>query len=179
MARILLSSPFRISKPRPSLDPKLQELLAEIWDGSNSSEQLLSISVSSTESVGISQRASSRCLRFVDPTNGSSSIGEFVLGSGDVIFSGEPSTIVVPRNFSFLSPRAVPPSPHPPLSSPSLPLPSQPRWWRPDAALAPPLMAPRPHAPLWPLRAAPFPLPFSSMVERKEMEGGRRWSFCE
>jgi hypothetical protein len=52
--------------------------------------------------VFVSLRASFWCLRFVDPTDGSSSIGEFVLGSGEVVFSGEHSTIVAPRVSLFI-----------------------------------------------------------------------------
>jgi hypothetical protein len=85
-------------------------LLAEVRVGSNScdnsDEQLLSIHASSAESKGtivfVSSRASSRCLRFVDPTDGLLSIGDFVLVSGEVVFSTEPSTIVAHRVFLFL-----------------------------------------------------------------------------
>ena len=108
MPVILLSSHFRISKPYPSLDLKLPKLLAEVRDGSNSSnysnEQLLSICASTAESEGtiafVSSRASSWCLRFVDPTDDSSSIDKFVLGSSEVVFSNEPV-------------RVGPPFPHP------------------------------------------------------------------
>jgi hypothetical protein len=42
MVGILSSIPFRIRNPTPNLDLKLPKLLAEVRDGSNSGEQLLS-----------------------------------------------------------------------------------------------------------------------------------------
>jgi hypothetical protein len=105
MAEILSSSSFRISKLVPSLDLKLPKLLAEVQDDDNFGEQLLLSSVESEgTAVFVSSRSSSWCLRFVDLTDGSSSITKFALGSGEVVFSGEPSTIVVYGNSSFLSP---------------------------------------------------------------------------
>jgi hypothetical protein len=65
-----------------------------------------------------------------------------VFGSGEVIFSGKPSTIVAPRVSLFL---------HFPFAQ-GLPLPS--------------LNPPPP--PGWPV--SPYPSPLSSMVERKEEE---------
>jgi hypothetical protein len=60
---------FEIRNPISNLDPKLPKLLAEVWDGSNSSdnsgEQLLLIHVSLAESKGtparVSPRASYQC----------------------------------------------------------------------------------------------------------------------
>jgi hypothetical protein len=76
MAGILSPSLSKFQNPFPSLDLKLPELLVEVRDGSNSGEQLLSIRASSVESEGtvvfVLSRASSRCLLFVDPTDGSS-----------------------------------------------------------------------------------------------------------
>jgi hypothetical protein len=91
MDRILLSSPSKIRNPILKFDPKLPELLAKVRDGfnsvDNSDDQSLSTLASSTESEGaaafVSSRASSRCLQFLDSTNGSSSISEFVLGSNE------------------------------------------------------------------------------------------------
>jgi hypothetical protein len=78
----------KIQNPILRFDPKLPELLAEVQDSSNSDEQLISICASSVESEGtivfVSSTASSWCLRFVDPTDGSSAIDEFVLGSGEL-----------------------------------------------------------------------------------------------
>jgi hypothetical protein len=83
-------------------NPQFPELLVEVRDGSNCSnnigEQLHSIHASSVESEGtiafVSSRASSQCLRFV--TN-----WRFLLGSGEVFFSGEPSLHCCPRSSSF------------------------------------------------------------------------------
>jgi hypothetical protein len=108
-----------------SLDPKLPKLLAKVRDGShsgdNSGKQLLSIRASLSESKGtttfVSSRALSRCLGFVDLTDGSSLIGEFVLGSGEVVFSGEPCTIVV-HGISLFLPRSRSPSLSSPFPSP-------------------------------------------------------------
>jgi hypothetical protein len=55
MAGILSTSPFQILIQFPQLDPKLPQLLAEVRNGSNSGEQLLSIHVSSMESEGTTE----------------------------------------------------------------------------------------------------------------------------
>jgi hypothetical protein len=157
---------FEFRNPIPSLDPKLPELLTEVWDSSNSSEQLLLLHASSTESDGttafVSSRASSLCLQFIVSTDGSSSIGKSVLGSGEVVFSGEPSTIVGPRVSLFLHfpIRAGPLSPFP----------------HPSAAATLPPFSPTPvrsHSPS-PVAAVGLPPlpppPLSYMVERKEKE---------
>jgi hypothetical protein len=125
------------------------ELLAEVRDGSNSGKPLLSIHASSAESEGtaafVSSRASSRCLRFIDPIDSSSSIGEFVLGSGEV-FSGEPPPLLhlgFLRVFYFLV-RAGPlslPSPLPGGGATFPPPPLRPRW--PARSPAPACMPPR------------------------------------
>jgi hypothetical protein len=110
----------------------------------------------------VSSRALSRCLQFVDPNDSSSSIGEFVLGSGEVVFFGEASTIVAPRVSLFLRfhIRTWPLSPFP----------------HPLAVAPPPPFCPRPaHSPSLAAAATntpgrpPLP-PLSSMVERKEEE---------
>jgi hypothetical protein len=70
-------------------------LLTEVRDvsnsGGNSGEQLLSIRASSTEFEGttafVSLRASSWYLRFINPTDGSSSIDVFSIASGKVVLS--------------------------------------------------------------------------------------------
>jgi hypothetical protein len=66
-------------------------------------------------------RSSRRELRpgafdFIDSIDGSSSIGEFVLGSRDVVFSGELSTIVAPRVSFFLRFPFAQGLPHPSLT---------------------------------------------------------------
>ena len=96
----------------PSLDPKLPELLAEVRDDSNSDKQLLLIRASSAEFEGTTVFVSSRalsCFRFIDPTDDSSSINEFVLGSGEVVFSGELSHHCCHRVLHFLSPARADP----------------------------------------------------------------------
>jgi hypothetical protein len=55
MAEILSTSPFQILIPFPQLDPKLPQLLAEVRNGFNSGEQLLSIYASSMESEGTTE----------------------------------------------------------------------------------------------------------------------------
>jgi hypothetical protein len=87
MTGILSSSPFQISKPFPQFNPKLPKLLAEVQNGSNSDEKLLSIYASLAEYEGtatfVLPKASSRCFRFVDLTSGLPSIDEFLLGSSE------------------------------------------------------------------------------------------------
>jgi hypothetical protein len=109
----------------PSLDPKLTELLTEVWDSSNSGEQLLSIRALSAKSEGaaafVSSRASSRCLRFVDPTDSSSLINEIVLDSGECFFSSESLLHCCHGVRRVYLPRATPslhsgPPPPPPLA---------------------------------------------------------------
>jgi hypothetical protein len=102
--------------------------------GDNSDEQLLSIRASSMESEGttafVSSRASFRCLRFVDLTNGSSQIDDFVLGSDEGHLLWRASTIVVLRVSSCSS------FSHPCRASPSL-------LYHPQAASPlPPLILP-------------------------------------
>jgi hypothetical protein len=103
-------------------------LLAEVRDSSNSGEQLLSICAPTTESEGttvsVSSRASSRCLQFDDLTDGSSSIGGFVLGSGEVVFSDEPPSLLHLGFlcFSFFPSVQTPsPFPHPPPAAAPFP----------------------------------------------------------
>jgi hypothetical protein len=73
--------------------------------GDNSGEQLISIHASSAESEGtatfVLSRASSRCLRFVDPTDGSPSIGVFLLISGEhlLLRRGSPLVFFVSLHF--------------------------------------------------------------------------------
>jgi hypothetical protein len=132
----------KIRNPTPIQDPKLPILLAEVRDGSNSSdnsgEQLLLIRMSLEEFKGtvacVSPRASFRCLRFVDPTDGLSPIDVFLLGSCEVSSSGEPFHHCCPRSFFVFS---FPVCAAPPPSLPSSP-------WRPGlphlhAAPPPPL----------------------------------------
>jgi hypothetical protein len=68
--------------------------------------------------VFVSSRASSLCLQFVDLGDSSSPIGEIVLGFGEVVFSGEPSTIGVQGILRFSLPCAAHPSLLPPLPRP-------------------------------------------------------------
>jgi hypothetical protein len=158
--------------------------------GSNSREQLLSIRASSVESVGtatfVSSRASFWCLLFVDPTDGLSSIDDFMLGSARVIFSGEPPPLLYLGFLRFsvhagpLSPSAHlhlrrRPSPSSPLPRRGTPLPAGGQRWR-----APTPYAPRPAGGrLGSAPALPLPLPSPSHGwEEGEERGGKRWSFC-
>jgi hypothetical protein len=110
-------------------DAKVPELFAVVRLGSNSGEQLLSIRASSTKSestaVFVSSRTSSRYLRFIDLTDVSSSIDEFVFGSGELRLLRWASTIVGIVFFIFFSP-----------AQPTL----SPRWWRPSPS--PPHLGP-------------------------------------
>jgi hypothetical protein len=76
--------------------------------GDNSGEQLLLIRAFSAESEGTATfvllRASSWCLRFVDPIDGSSPIDDFVFGSGEGRLIRWASTILVPRFSLFFLP---------------------------------------------------------------------------
>jgi hypothetical protein len=111
-------------------------LLAEVREGSNSShnsdEQLLSIHLSSAESVVIdafvSSRALPRCVWFVDRTSESPSIDEFDLGSGEVVISGEvhycSSLFSLHFCSTYVSPCRPPPRNPSPYLCPPLPAPS-------------------------------------------------------
>jgi hypothetical protein len=140
MAGILSPSPFQISKQFPIFDPQFSELLAEVQGGSKSGEQLLSICASLAESEStvafVSSRASSRYFWFVDPTSGSPSIGDFLLGSSELrLFSIELSPLF--SKFFFVYHHMSQPNPSLsllcPLSHPLCALPPPP----PPAALPP------------------------------------------
>jgi hypothetical protein len=102
------------------------ELLTEVRSGSNSSdnygEQLLPIRASSAESEGIaafvSSRALSRCLRFVDSTCGLSSIGVFLLVSGEVHHCSSLFSLYF-RRLSYILFSRPPPPRSPPLATPT------------------------------------------------------------
>jgi hypothetical protein len=86
----LKPSNWTLSKSRncfPSFDPQFPELVTELRGGSNSIEQLLSIRASLAKSkitvVFVSSRSSSQCFQFIDSTSGSTSIDEFLPGSGE------------------------------------------------------------------------------------------------
>jgi hypothetical protein len=94
-----LIDPFsKIETPPLDSIRNFQNRSPKFGGGSNSSEQLLLIHASSVESEGttafVLSRASSRCLRFIDPTEGWSPIDNFVLGSSGVVFSGEPPPLL-------------------------------------------------------------------------------------
>jgi hypothetical protein len=136
----------KIRNPILRFDPKFSELLAEVRNCSNSSKQLLSICASSTESEGtavfISLRASSQCFRFIDPTDGSSPISEFVLDFGELRLLRWASTIVAPRLSLPVSAGSSSPFPLSPWQRRPFPLA---RWWwphHPPARSTPPLLSP-------------------------------------
>jgi hypothetical protein len=137
-------------KPHPSLDPKLLKLLAEVWNDSNSGEQLLSIHASLAD-PRVLLRASVKS--FIPVL----SFHHFPVRAGTPLSSRT-------------SPAAVPP----PTSSPQH---DSPPLFTGGGGQPPPPPRASPAGRL-PLRVG-LPLPSSFHGERKEMEGGGRWCFCE